>query len=126
MRLGIVVALWLAEGAASLPYEVSHDNVERDMYCFCAEFECNCAYRAICKESAAAVLGWAEDVQQTCKASYMGKCFCHKSCVCDTEKFPEPPQDDSVKVPFTYSDGGSYTSGMQVSPPPPPPVFVDG
>ena len=100
----VLLTTWLAQHTHALPYDLAPDNIPRDMYCLCQEYDCNCAYRTICEESAATVLTWENDETHTCsRASYKGKCYCHKECLCDIDKIGMA--EDAPKVPYTHSDG---------------------
>ena len=107
--------LGLAARGVALPFEVPHDNIARDMYCFCQSYDCNCMYRTVCQDAPQTVLAWEADTGYTCSsARYRGKCFCHKTCLCDTEKFGGMATEESA-VSHTHSDGVVFPG-----PPPPP------
>jgi len=87
----IIGLLLMLRGAGGYTFDVPHDGVPREMWCNCAEYECNCAYRLTCEAPPTTVVqwGWTSDVEvNTCpSAKYSGKCYCTKSCLCDTEEF---------------------------------------
>ena len=91
MRRAALAALWLffaAPPSLALPYDMETDGIERRMWCKCSTFNCNCAYRLRCRTPPRKVLSWLGTAAkpEVCRegASYMGTCFCHKSCACNT------------------------------------------
>ena len=91
MRHAALAAFWLffaAPPSLALPYDIETDGIERRMWCKCSTFNCNCAYRLRCRTAPRKVLSWLGTAAkpEVCRegASYMGTCFCHKSCACNT------------------------------------------